>query len=152
MHYAFRVTVFAKPPHATCGRRVVVNGVACDALRGPDERPLAFDAFFPVSFEDAVAALVRLPRVDVEPDGFFVLAGGSGPTHWCVSGQLIDYGGKLHHVDLNGRCPDQAFDALLACFGLPAPALAFQLVEAGVDFDDVAFRAWASRAARGPGG
>ena len=80
-----------------------------------------------------------------EPDGFFVLAGGSGPTHWSVSGHLWDFDGRLHRMELHGRCPQESFDAVLACLGWPRARLTFELVEQGVALDEAAFREWASR-------
>lgn len=113
-------------------------------LQGADGRPLTFHAFLPVTFEQALDALRALPRLDAEPDGFFVLAGGQGPTHWRVSGHLFDFGDRLHRVELNGDCPAESFDALLACFGWPSMSFAFELVAEGVALDEPSFRVWAS--------
>src|SRR5262245_1487351 len=145
MRYTFHANVFAKPPVAIAGAEIELNCVRVTPLRGPDARALTFDAYLPVTFEQAIDALLQLPRLDVEPDGFFVLAGGSGPTHWRVSGHLFDFGDRMHRVELNGSCPPESFDALLACVGWPATPLAFELVEPGVAVDESAFRAWASR-------
>jgi hypothetical protein len=120
------------------------------SLRGNAGQPLIFDAYFPITFEEALAALVKLPRLDAEPDGFFVIAGGQGASHWRVSGQLFDFGGRLHRVELNGECPAEAFDALVACFG-EADQLAFELVREGVALDATNFRQWASRVVPDPG-
>ncbi|HYO24205.1 MAG TPA: hypothetical protein VEQ85_04585 [Lacipirellulaceae bacterium] len=124
MHYQFHVNVFARP----AGK--------------------VFDAFLPVSFDEAFANLARLPRLDAEPDGFFVYAGGAGATHWCVSGQVADFGGRVHRVQLNGRCPAESLDALLGCFGWPATPLAFELIEQGAVLDETDFRAASTEASR----
>jgi hypothetical protein len=146
MHYRFHVNLFALPTAASSGASVELRGSTLPTLRRPDGTPLTFDAYLPVTFDEVLAALLKLPRLDAEPDGFFVLAGGAGPTHWAVSGQLFDFGGRLHRVELNGHCPAESFDALLACFGWPAAPLAFELVEAGVALDEAAFRSYASAA------
>ena len=146
MHYTFHVNVFAPLRNSRTARPSTCAATSLPTLRGVDGGPLMFDAFLPVTFEDALAALAALPRLDAEPDGFFILAGGQGPTHWRVSGHLFDFGGRLHRVELHGDCPAESFDALLACFGSPPASLAFELVAEGVALDESAFRAWASRA------
>jgi hypothetical protein len=143
MHYRFHVNLFARPAAASSGESVELRGSALATLRRPDGAPLTFDAYLPVTFDEALAAVLKLPRADAEPDGFFVLAGGVGATHWAVSGNLFDFGGGLHRVELNGHCPAESFDALLACFGWPATRLAFELVEAGVALDETTFRKFA---------
>lgn len=147
MHYRFHVNVFARPERAVEGPTVELQGFTLPTLRGADGRPLTFDAFLPVAFEQALDALRQIPRLDAEPDGFFVLAGGQGPTHWRVSGHLYDFDGRLHRLELNGECPAESFDAVLACIGWSAAPLTFELVEAGVALDETAFRAWASSGA-----
>jgi hypothetical protein len=146
MHYRFHVNLFALPAAASSGASVELRGSRLATLRQPDDTPPTFDAYLPVSFDEALAALLTLPRLDAEPDGFFVFAGGAGPTHWAVSGQLFDFGGRLHRVELNGHCSAESFDSMLACFGWPAAPLAFELVEAGVALDETAFREYAASA------
>ena len=145
LRYHFHVNLFARPDAAVTSAAVELRGSSLPTLRAAEGGPLTFDGFLPLSFEQALDALATLPRLDAEPDGFFVLAGGQGATHWAVSGQLFDYGGRLHRVELNGRCPADSFNALLACFGWPATPLAFELVEEGVALDEAAFRAFAGR-------
>ena len=144
MELKFHVNLFARPTDVSPGPRVELRGSPIATLSGREGRPLTFDAFFSVTFEEAVERLRRLPRLDAEPDGFFVIAGGAGPTHWRVSGQLFDFGGRLHRVELNGECPRESFDALLACVGWPQEALVFELVEEGVALAEAEFRQWAS--------
>ena len=145
MDYRFHVNVFARPESAVEEPTVELQGVRLPTLRGADGQPLTYNAFLPVAFEQALDALLQIPRLDAEPDGFFVLAGGQGPTHWRVSGHLYDFGGRLHRVELNGACPVESFDAVLACVGWPTATLAFELVEQGVALDERTFRAWATR-------
>lgn len=149
MHYRFHVNIFARPERAVEGPTVLLEGLTLPTLCGADGQPLTFDVFLPVTFEHVLAALLQLPRLDAEPDGFVVLAGGAGPTHWRVSGHLYDFGGRMHRVELNGACPAESFDAMLACIGLPGTSLAFELVEQGLALDELTFRYWASRAASG---
>jgi hypothetical protein len=102
-----------------------------------------------VTFEQAVQALAKLPRLDVEPDGFFVVAGQHGDQRWQLDGHLFDFGDRLHRVELRGSCSPDSFEALLTCFGWPSTMLAFELVREGVALDETAFRQWASRAGDG---
>jgi hypothetical protein len=125
MHYRFHVNVFARPDSFADG----------DAT--------ARDAYLPISFEQAMEELSRLPRIDAEPDGFFVVSGDAAGKRWQVSGHLFDFGGRLHRVELHGDCPRESFDAILACLGWPAAPLLFELVMEGVALDEAAFRQWA---------
>jgi hypothetical protein len=102
------------------------------------------DAFLPVSFEQALDALTRLPRMDVEPDGFFVLAGETDSVRWQIDGHLFDFGDRMHRVELRGECPAEMFDDLLRCFGWPETPLIFELVREGVALEEAAFREWAA--------
>jgi hypothetical protein len=140
----FHVNIFARPSNAIEGPRVELNGVAVTPLQTPAGAPLTYIDSLPLSFEQVYDALLKLPRMDAEPDGFFVLAGGAGQTHWSVSGHLYDFDGRLHRMELNGRCPAESFDAILACVGWPRAQLTFELVEQGVALDEAAFRAYAS--------
>ena len=121
----------------------MLRGVELAPLREEDGRAPTFDAFLPVSFEETMAGLIKLPRMDAEPDGFFVLTGGSGDQRWQIDGHLFDFGGRVHRVGLHGECPQESLDALLACWGWPATSVAFELVMEGVALDEASFRAWA---------
>lgn len=114
-------------------------------------RPPAFTAFLPLTFEQALEALSKIPRLDAEPDGFFVVAGDHDGQRWQVDGHLFDFCDRLHRVELHGACPSPDFDALLGCFGWPQTSLAFELVREGVALDEPAFRQWASRVVPDPG-
>ena len=57
------------------------------------------------TWEEAAAALDRLPRMIFELDGSFVVSGGVSPTRWQVDGHLFDFDGRLHRVELHGNCP-----------------------------------------------
>jgi hypothetical protein len=131
----FHVNVYAMPTHTGPGPRVAMGGRTLETLRIK-----TFDAFLPVTFEQAVGELCTLPRMDAEPDGFFVVAGEHEGRRWQIDGHLFDFGDRLHRVELHGECPVEALDALLACFGWPKTTLAFELVMEGVALDEAAFR------------
>jgi hypothetical protein len=138
MLYRFHTNLFAQPKQFAAGDPILLRGLTVTSLRG------AFSAFFPVTFEQALAALSKLPRLDAEPDGFFVIAGDEGGARWQVDGHLFDFGDRLHRVELHGQCPPAAFDDLLRCFNWPATPLVFELVQDGVALDEAAFRKWAA--------
>jgi hypothetical protein len=139
MLYRFHCNVFARPSHASDGEVIKLRGLPLLTLKAR-----AFDEFLPVSFEQASASLVQLPRLDAEPDGFFVIAGDEQGRRWQVDGHLFDFNERLHRVELHGQCPQQSFDEVLDCFGWPEAALAFELVMEGVALDEAAFRRWAA--------
>jgi hypothetical protein len=141
----FHINIFARPADAVAGPLVELNSVAVTPLQTPAGAPLTYVESLPLSFEQVYDALLRIPRLDAEPDGFFVLAGGAGPTHWSVSGHLYDFDGRLHRMELNGRCPQESFDALITTLGAPPSALTFELVEQGAALDINNFLAFASR-------
>lgn len=145
MHLRFHVNLFALPQGLERCAPLDLHDVRVTRLGAADGKPPTFDAYFDRTFEDVLDALTRIPRLDAEPDGFFVLAGGQGSTHWSVSGHLFDFGGRLHRVELHGDCPAESFDALLACVGWPATPLAFELVQEGVALDEQDFRRYAGR-------
>lgn len=94
-----------------------------------------------VTWEDAAAMLERLPRMIFEPDGSFVVSGDDeSGRRWQVDGHLFDFAGRLHRMELRGRCPSEAFDALLQCVGWPAQPLAFEMIREGVRVDEQEFR------------
>jgi hypothetical protein len=138
MFYRFHVNVYAMPEHALPAEPLELRGVAIER-----RHVQAFDAFLPVTFEQAAAELGKLPRIDAEPDGFFVIAGEQDQRRWQVDGHLFDFNDQLHRMELHGECPPADFDALLQCVGWPETPLAFELVREGVAVEEPAFRAWA---------
>jgi hypothetical protein len=138
MLYRFHANIFARPPQAVVGDPIESRGKTL-----PTIRPKSFTAFYGVTFEQAQDALSRLPRLDIEPDGFFVLTGDHDGQRWQLDGHLYDFNERLHRVELHGQCPPRAFDTLLTCLGWPATPLAFELVMEGVALDEAAFRTWA---------
>jgi hypothetical protein len=95
---------------------------------------------FPRSFEETQSRLQQLPRMDTEPDGFFLVAGECDSQRWVVNGQLFESGDRLHRVELHGNCPEATFDDLLRCFGWPEVELSFELVRKGLTLDEASFR------------
>ena len=89
-------------------------------------------------------ALAQLPRIDIEPDGFFVISGDLDGKRWQLDGHLYDFGDRLHRVELHGDCPRESLDAILSCLGWPAVPLAFELVMEGVALDEASFRQFAA--------
>lgn len=138
MPYRFHANIFALPLHAVQGERFTLRGVDVQSLRAK-----AFDAFFSVTFEEAYAALAELPRIDIEPDGFFVISGDADGERWQLDGHLFDFGDRLHRVELHGDCPLESLDAILQCIGWPATPLVFELVREGVPLDEANFRRFA---------
>lgn len=139
MLYRFHVNLFARPPQIVAAGQIELRGLCLPTLHTP-----AFDAYLPVSFEQAIDALNKLARLDSEPDGFFVIAGDHAGRRWQVDGHLFDFGGRLHRMEIHGECPPEAFDGMLRCIGWPPTPLAFELVMEGVALDEAAFRAWAA--------
>jgi hypothetical protein len=137
--FHFHVNLFALPETNAASEAIELRGVTVVPIRA------TFNAFLPVSFEQALGALKRLRRLDAEPDGCFVIAGDEDGARWQVDGHLFDFNDRLHRVELRGQCPPASFDALLQCFGWPNQPLAFELVQDGVAIDEAAFRNWAAR-------
>jgi hypothetical protein len=112
------------------------------------------EASFACTWEDAAAMLERLPRMNFELDGSFVLSGDidqserAGPssapsanaTRWQVDGHLFDFAGRLHRLELHGQCPPTVFDELLRSVGWPRQPLVFEMVREGVAVDETEFR------------
>ena len=142
MLYWFHVNVFALPANVASRDVIELRGVAVVPICA------TFNSFLPVTFDQALDALKQLPRLNAEPDGFFVISGDHGGVRWQVDGHLFDFNDRLHRVELHGQCPPAAFDELLRSFGWPAKLLAFELVQEGVALDETAFRQWAAASER----
>src|SRR5688500_12238760 len=130
MPLRFHANIFARPPQAAAGDTITLRNIDLPTLR-----PQTFDAFFPLAFEQAYEALAQLPRIDVEPDGFFVISGHLDGKLVELDGHLHDLGMRLHPVELHGDCPPESLDAILACVRWPGGPLAFELVMEGIALD-----------------
>ncbi|MBX3427331.1 MAG: hypothetical protein KF688_16755 [Pirellulales bacterium] len=140
----FHANIYAVPAGVAPSAPLLLRGSELAPLRTPDGRPPTFDAFHSVTFETAYDALTALPRLDAEPDGFFVIAGDAEERRWQLDGHLFDFGERLHRVELHGDCPPETLDAVLACLGWPATTLAFELVLEGIVLDEPSFRSYAA--------
>lgn len=108
------------------------------------------DAAVPMNLsgDDCLAALARLDRAFVEPDGSFVWRGDQGGRSWQVDGSIHERDGRVLLAELKGHCPEPEFDRLLAAFGWPGQAMAVQLVREGVWLEEEVFRCRAAAAFR----
>ncbi len=137
----FEARIQIRPAEAAKGESV--------ELRGAVYRPLVIHpamlaaAVFPVTFEQAEAALAALPRLFIEPDGSFVWVADDAQGSWQIDGHLYDRNGRLLYVEVKGRCPAAAFDHLLHALSWPDVPLMFQLVREAVYLDEADFRRYA---------
>jgi hypothetical protein len=143
MLYRFHANLFSRPENLMAGPNVELRGASRPTLRGSNREPPTFSRYFELTFEQALDALKKLPRLDAEPDGFFVIAGDHEGRRWQIDGHLFDFNDRLHRVELHGECPHEALDLLLRCFGWSMTPLVFELVMEGVALDEDQFRSWA---------
>ncbi|REK08249.1 MAG: hypothetical protein DWQ37_20610 [Planctomycetota bacterium] len=136
--YAFQASIHARPEVVSMGDPLALAGQSICPLVFPREA-LATTAM-PVSFEEAYDALRQIERLFCEPDGSFVWTSPQPGTHWQLDGNLYDRAGRLLLVDLQGSCPQEAFDRLLEPLGWPQAPLMFQLKREAVFLDEDAFR------------
>lgn len=142
----FHAQLFAKPPQFQTGRSVELRGTELPTLSGEDGGPPLFTNLLPVSFEEAQQRLMTIRRMDVEPDGYFLVAGGEQQgARWQIDGQLQELTSQIHRAELNGSCPADVFDSLLGCFGWPDTEVVFELVQEGVTISLDDFRRYAER-------
>ncbi len=140
----FHTNIFVMPSDCGSGPVVKLRGYELATLIGGAGGPPIFANHHVVTFEAAQARLLTIPRMDVEPDGYFLAAGGeSEGNRWQVDGHLYELGGGLHRVELSGSCPTDVFDQLLHSIGWPESKLVFELVREGVTLVEADFRAWA---------
>ena len=137
--YFFHAAMHALPAGEAPRRSVVLGGETYSSIAMP---PGGMATPWACSFEQAVEALSRLPRMFVEPDGSFVWT--AAEPRWQVEGVLYDRDGRLLYVELSGRCPAERFDELLIALGWPAAKFAFQLLREAVFLDEAEFRRWAA--------
>lgn len=140
--YTFAITIHARSPAVTFGGTPIrIATRSFPTLIVPHQ---ALATTFTVSFEEAVAALSRLPRMFVEPDGSFVWVSPEGEDSWQVDGVLYDRDERLLLVDLKGTCTPRAFDQILSASGWPATPVMFQLTREAVYVDEATFRTLAA--------
>jgi hypothetical protein len=142
----FHATLHARSPEVLSGGAIELRGALTPTLIVP---PAALAHPFAMTFEEAVAALERLDRMFVEPDGSLVWvsssAGEATTDLWQLDGNLFDRNGRLLFVDLKGSCPETELDRLLAVFGWPGTPVLFELTREAVFLDETQFRRYAAR-------
>ena len=135
----FHVAIHAAPETAVVRQQCDLAGRPASTLT---LRPEQLTRSIPVSFEAALAALERLPRMFIEPDGSFVWVAERDEPAWQLDGVLFDRAGELVYVELKGNCPAARFDEFLTTLGWPHVAFVFQLAREAVFMDEVEFRRW----------
>jgi hypothetical protein len=128
----FHVAIHGCPPNAAPGPRANLWGESITTLLAP--APLG-QTPLPVTFEEAEAALTRLPRLYFEPDGSFGWFAAADQPRWEIGGMLYDRGDRLMYAELNGACPAAAFRQLLEAFGSSRGLLVVQLIEQAIFLD-----------------
>ncbi len=139
----FHTNILAPPPTAAPGPEVELRGLRLATLVGLAGGPPIFSRALDVTFEGCQAKLLEVPRLDAEPDGYFLVAGEEGGERWQVDGHLFELDDALHRAEVHGACPEEVFDAVLASLGWPATPVLFQLVQEGVILREEDFRRWA---------
>jgi hypothetical protein len=137
----FQIVIHARGEDASSAAEVEIDGEQYQTLRAR----AASDQPFAITFEQAAAALDKLPRMFIEPDGAFVWVASREEASWQVDGVLYDRDDRLLLVDLKGSCPPEQFDQLLRALGWPATPLMFQLVQHAVYVDEAECRRFMQR-------
>ncbi len=128
------------------GPIVQLRGVEFSTIGGTDGGPPLFDVPLPVSFEVVQQQLMQIPRMDLEPDGYFLVAGGEQEgARWQIDGHLFEYDGKMHRLEMHGSCSTATLDQILDCLG--GCDFVFQLVHEGATLSEPDFRRWAAQPA-----
>ncbi|MEX2114869.1 MAG: hypothetical protein WD845_16875 [Pirellulales bacterium] len=135
---SFSITIHARPDCAQPGPHIELTGGTFGTLLVP-QSALA-GAAFDCDFETALDRLGQLARMHCEPDGSFVWTAPNGEPAWQLDGNLYDRGQRLSHVDVQGSCPSERFDQLLAALGWPRTPLVFQLRREAVVLDESELR------------
>ena len=126
----FHTNVFARPSKTVLGLTVRLRGMEFATLAAPGGGPPVFDRPIPVLFDVIQQRLMQIPRMDIEPDGYFLVAGGEDQgERWQIDGHLFEYDYKMHRVEMHGSCNYETFGQLLRCFG--TFDVVFQLVHEG---------------------
>jgi hypothetical protein len=140
----FHTNLFARPESGIENTSLFLRGIELTTLNAEGGGPPLFQASLPLSFEEIQQRLLKIPRMDIEPDGYFLIAGGEAEgARWQIDGHLFEYNGLMHRVEMHGRCSEATFDQLLSCCGWPEASLVFELVQEGVTLDEENFRRWA---------
>lgn len=138
----FHTNVFARPAELASGPEVALRGEEFATYAASSGGPPVFDEPLPAQFEEIQQRLMQIPRMDIEPDGYFLVAGGeSEGRRWQIDGHLFEYDGRMYRVEMHGSCSPEMLDDLLDCFG--TRDVVYQLVHEGVTLSAVDFRRFA---------
>lgn len=130
----FHVNVFARPSNAVLGPIVRLRGEEFATLAGSGGGPPQFDTPLPALFEVIQQRLMAIPRMDIEPDGYFLVAGGEKEgNRWQIDGHLHEYVHQMHRVEMHGSCTEAMLRRLIECLG--TLDVVFQLVHEGATLD-----------------
>ena len=145
--YQFQAVIHPRGPGVVEGECILLGSEQVRTLAGG--RSIR-EATFPISYETAAAALEELPRLDIEPDGWFVWPSPPGQPRWQLEGTLHDRHDRLLFVQVKGTCPAESFDQFLTALGWPQTPLLFQLVRAAVFLAEEEFRRTANGSTERP--
>ncbi|MFM2097159.1 MAG: hypothetical protein RIS70_4283 [Planctomycetota bacterium] len=141
----FDAVVHARPDREIEEQSLDVGGRKLSVLCiAPEELHLPF----PVSFEETLERMDRMPQLLIELDGSFVWSGVEEGSAWQLDGTVNDRDGRLLYVSVRGTCSDQNWERLLHCFGWPTQWLVIQSVREAVFLEEAEFRRWAASDAR----
>ena len=140
--YQFHAVLHALPPQAgALGETITMDGTDFTALKVIEQMT---QTPFAVTFEQVSERWSKLPRMFLEPDGWFLYTGQVAGRDWQVEGQMTDCAERLLFVQLKGHCPAEALDNLLSACGWPETPVMFQLVRQAVFLDESTFRTQAA--------
>ncbi|MCO6043000.1 hypothetical protein NG895_03690 [Aeoliella sp. ICT_H6.2] len=138
----FHTNVFARPAELASGPSVQLRGEEFSTFAAPGGGPPVFDQPLPAKFEEIQQRLVQIPRMDIEPDGYFLVAGGEKEgRRWQIDGHLFEYDGQMYRVEMHGSCSLDMLADLLGCFG--TRDVVYQLVHEGVTLSAADFQRFA---------
>jgi hypothetical protein len=112
---------------------VNVGGREVDTVAVAD--PVRLSAFRG-DFDTVAGRLRDIPRLHLEPDGWFILAGKEGL--WQVQGVVHDQGQQVGYLELKGTCDLESLQQIIGSLDVAIGDLLFQLASEGL------FVAWPS--------
>jgi hypothetical protein len=135
----FHIALYAHPGREPTGDTIELRGVRVRALaiRTADCPGWA------LSFEEAVAAFQRLPRMFIEMDGSFVWRPNDAAGEQ-IDGVLFDRQGRVQYAEVRGTCSQGSWEQLLGACGWPSQLLVAELIREGVVVNEPDFRPWAA--------
>lgn len=140
--FHFHTNVFARPSELAPGPTVTLRGEEFATFAAAGGGPPAFEQPLPATFEEIQQRLMQIPRMDIEPDGYFLVAGGeSEGRRWQIDGHLFEYDGCMYRVEMHGSCSSEMLDHFLDCFG--TRDVVYQLVHEGVTLSAADFQRFA---------